>query len=99
MKHHIASIQTNLVIFGSLLALLVATIVAAYLPLGPLHFAIAMAISIAKAVLIGLYFMHLKYSHRFMAVVVAASLLWLGIMIGFTVGDALTRGMIDIPGK
>jgi cytochrome c oxidase subunit 4 len=99
MKHHVASIQANLVIFGLLLALLLATIGAAYVPLGPLHFAVAMTISIAKAVLIALYFMHLKYSHRFMTVVWAASLLWLGIMIALTLSDTLTRGWIDIPGK
>ena len=99
MKHHVASIQANLLIFGLLLALLLATVGAAYVPLGPLHFAVAMTISIAKAVLIALYFMHLKYSHRFMAVVWAASLLWLGIMIALTLSDTLTRGWIDIPGK
>jgi cytochrome c oxidase subunit 4 len=100
MKHHVASIQFSLVIFGVLLALLLATIAAAYVPLGPLHFAVAMGISIAKAVLIALYFMHLKFSHRFMTVVFAASLLWLGIMIALTLSDTLTRDYwVEIPGK
>ena len=61
MKHHVASIQTNLLIFGLLMLLLLATIGAAYVPLGNLHFAVAMGISIAKAILIAVYFMHLKY--------------------------------------
>ncbi len=99
MKHHVASIQSNLVIFGLLLVLLLATIGAAYVPLGSLHFAVAMGISIAKAVLIALYFMHLKYSHRLMAVVLVASLLWLGIMIGLTLTDYQSRDPTYILGK
>ena len=53
---------------------------AAYLPLGPLHFPIAMAIAAAKAVLIVLFFMHALHSHRLDSVIGAASLLWLFIM-------------------
>ena len=69
MKHHTATVRTNLYIFGALLALLFATVLAAYLPLGPLHFPVAMTISLAKAVLIALFFMHLAYTHRLNTVV------------------------------
>jgi cytochrome c oxidase subunit 4 len=102
MKQHISSISTNVTIFVLLLALLLATVGAAYLPLGPLHFPTAMTIAVAKSVLIMLYFMHLKYSHRLTAMVCAASFLWLGIMIALTLSDYLTRtprGWLDIPGK
>ncbi len=99
MKQHIASIPTNATIFVLLLVLLLATVGAAYLPLGPLHFPTAMTIAIVKAVLIVLYFMHMKYSHRLTAVILSASFLWLAIMIGLTVSDYLSRGWIDIAGK
>ncbi len=99
MNHHIPSIRTNLQIFVALLVLLFATVGAAYLPLGPLHFPIAMAIAAAKAVLIALFFMHLLYGHRLTIVVFAASFLWLSILIGITLTDYLTRGSLDIPGK
>jgi cytochrome c oxidase subunit IV len=99
MKHHIASIQTNVTIFVLLLLLLLGTVGAAYLPLGSLHFPVAMSVAIAKAVLIVLYFMHMKYSHRLTAVIFTASFLWLAIMIALTVSDYLSRDWIKIPGK
>jgi cytochrome c oxidase subunit 4 len=99
MKQHISSIQTNVTVFVVLLVLLFATVGAAHLPLGLLHFPTAMAIAAAKAVLIVVYFMHVKYSHRLTAVIAVASLLWLSIMIGLTLTDYLSRGWLDIPGK
>src|SRR4029077_6556857 len=98
MKHHIASIRTNILVFVALLVLLFATVGAAYLPLGPLHFPVAMTFAVVKAVLIVLFFMHVLYSHRLTMVVCLASCLWLGIMIALTLSDYLTRGRwLDIP--
>jgi cytochrome c oxidase subunit 4 len=100
MKQHISSIQTNLNVFIALNVLLFATVGAAYLPLGDFHFAIAMALATVKAVLIVVYFMHVKYSHKLTAVICAASFLWLGIMIAFMLTDYLSRGMLqNILGK
>ena len=91
MKQHIASIQTNVVVFIVLMVLLFITVGAAYMPLGRFHFATAMAVATAKGVLIVLYFMHVKYSHRLTAIICSASFLWLGIMIALTLTDYLTR--------
>jgi cytochrome c oxidase subunit IV len=102
MKQHISSIQTNVAVFVALLVLLFATVGAAHLPLGPFHFPTAMTIAAVKAVLIVVYFMHVKYSHRLTAVIAVASFLWLGIMIALTLTDYLSResrGWLDIPGK
>jgi cytochrome c oxidase subunit IV len=98
MSHHVSSLKTNYVIFGLLLALLVATVGCSYLPLGVLHFPIAMAIATAKAVLIILYFMHVRYSHKLTAIVVVSSFLWLGIMLAITLNDYMSRNPV-IPGK
>ena len=81
MKQHVASVRTNIVIFVLLLVLLLATVGAAYVPLGPLHFPVAMTIAAIKAVLIVLFFMHALHSHRLTLVICVASLLWLAIMI------------------
>ena len=72
---------------------------AAYLPLGELHFPIAMAIATIKAVLIVLFFMHALHSHRLTLVIVVASFLWLAIMIGADIDRLHSRGWLDIPGK
>ena len=56
-------------------------------------------IAAAKAVLIGLFFMHLYYRHRLTWVVSIAALLWLGILLALTLSDYLWRGWLDILGK
>jgi len=99
MNHEPMSVRTNLLVFLALLVLLVATMGAAYLPLGQFHLATAMAIAAAKAVLIGLFFMHLIHSHRVTWIVSTASLLWLAIFLGLTLSDYVSRGWLDIPGK
>jgi cytochrome c oxidase subunit 4 len=99
MKQHVASVRTNFVIFGFLLLLLLATVGAAYIPMGPLNFPLAMAIATTKAVLIVLFFMHALHSHRLTLVISVASLLWLAIMIALTLSDYHSRGWLDIPGK
>jgi cytochrome c oxidase subunit 4 len=100
MKQHITDIRTYIAVFIALNVLLLATVGAAYLPLGDFHFVIAMALATVKAVLIVLYFMHVKDSHRLTAVICVASFLWLGIMIALTMTDYLSRQYwLDIPGK
>ena len=86
-------------IFAALLILLVATVGLRHLPLGVFHFPVAMAIATAKAYLIVLYFMHVRYSHRLTAIVVVGSFFWLGIMLALTLNDYMTRGTLEIPGK
>jgi cytochrome c oxidase subunit 4 len=99
MKQHVASIQTNLLVFAALLVLLFATVGGAYLPMGSWHFPVAMAIAAAKAVLIVLFFMHALYSHRLTAVICIAALLWLAIMLALTLSDFYSRGWLDLVGK
>jgi cytochrome c oxidase subunit IV len=99
MSEHVATVRSYVAVFVALLVLLFATVGAAYVPLGPLHFPVAMVIATAKAVLIVLIFMHALHSHRLTLVICAASLLWLVIMLALTLSDYLSRGWLDIPGK
>lgn len=99
MSEHVSSKTTNLVIFAALLVLLVATLGLSYLPLGILHFPVAMAIASAKAYLIVVYFMHVRYSHRLTAIVLVGAFFWLGIMLALTLNDYASRGSLLIPGK
>lgn len=92
MKHHIMPVRTNVEIFVILLALLFATIGANFLPLGALHFPVAMLFATIKAVLIILFFMHLKFSHRLNKMVVVTSFLFLGILLVLAMNDYVSRG-------
>lgn len=76
----------------ALLGFLALTIGAAYINLGPLNTIVAMSISLSKASLIVLFFMHLHYSKPIMWVFVAAGFFWLGIMLVLALSDYLTRG-------
>ncbi len=76
----------------TLLAFLALTIAAAYVNLGPLNTAVAMAISLAKGTLILLFFMHIRYSKPLLWVFVGAGFFWLGIMFVLAMSDYMTRG-------
>ena len=99
MTHHITPVRTYVAVFIALLLLLVATVAASFMPLGDLHFPIAMTIAVAKAVLIVLFFMHVLHSHRLTMIVAVAGFLWLGIMLALTLSDYLSRDWLKIPGK
>jgi cytochrome c oxidase subunit 4 len=62
-----------------------------------MHLAVAVTIAFTKAVLIVLFFMHVKYKNRLVVVFVCAGLFWLGIMFALTLGDYLTRGWLPRP--
>ena len=76
----------------ALLAFLALTIGAAYVDLGPFNTVVAILISAAKAALILLFFMHVRYSKPTMWVFAAAGFFWLGIMLVLALSDYLTRG-------
>ncbi|MDQ6655824.1 MAG: cytochrome C oxidase subunit IV family protein [Verrucomicrobiota bacterium] len=76
----------------ALLGFLALTIGAAYIDLGPFNTVVALLISLAKASLILLFFMHLRYSRPLVWVVAGAGFFWLGIMLVLAMNDYLTRG-------
>jgi cytochrome c oxidase subunit 4 len=100
MNPQASSLWAYLKVFFALLTLLAATIAAAFLPLGRLHLPFALGFATAKAILIGLFFMHLSGPRtRFARVVTIASMFWLGILLTLTLADYLSRGWVQIPGK
>ena len=99
MSQHIIPVRTYLIVFGVLMGLLVATVAGAYAPLGHFHLAIALLIAGLKALVIVLYFMHVRYSSRLTWVFSSAAILWLAIMLFYSIGDYVTRGWLDIEGK
>jgi len=96
---HIISVKTYLMVFVALIALLVATVVAAMLPLGALHLPVAMTIAVIKAAMILLIFMHVYYSPALTKIVSVAALLWAALLLTITVADYFSRGWLDILGK
>lgn len=78
-------------VYVALLLLLALTVGMNHLPLGKFSLTVAIAIAVCKAVLVVLYFMHVRFSSRITSVFVIAGVLWLGIMFSLTLDDYLTR--------
>ena len=91
MSEHIVSPKVYVGIFLSLMVLTAATVVAAYVNLGPFNIVIALAIASVKATLVVLYFMHARYSPNRTHLVIIAAVFWLAIMLALTLSDYLTR--------
>jgi cytochrome c oxidase subunit IV len=90
------SVKGYAVVFASLLALTLLTTGAAFIDLGGgLNALVAIAIAVFKAVLVILYFMHVRYSDRLTWVFVAAGFFFLLILIGGTMDDLLTRQVLS----
>ncbi len=91
MSEHIVPTRIYYTIFGILLLCTYLTVQIAYFDLGVLNTVAALAIAAFKAVLVVLFFMHVKYSTRLTWLVVVGGLFWLGIMLSLTMADYLTR--------
>lgn len=97
MSSHIVPVRTYLAVFAALMILMIVTVAAAYGPFGRLHVPIALTIAVIKTLLIMMYFMHLKYSHKLTWLFAGASSLWLLILIAFLVSDFSSRSWIRAP--
>ena len=89
---HIVSIKLYSAIFGALLVMTLATAGAAFIDLGGnLNSVVAMLIAACKALLVILFFMHVRYSSRLTWVFVGAGFFWLMILLSLTLADVLSR--------
>ena len=106
-EHHVVPLATYLKIFGALMVLLVLTLLAYQVDFAvllgprwaPLNIIIAMAIATAKALLVVLYFMHVKFSSKLTWVFSSASFVFVFIMFLLTMSDYFTRGFLDTAGR
>ena len=84
--------------YGVFLALLVGTgltVAVAFVDLGAMNNVLMLGIAMTKALLVILFFMHVRWSSRLTWVVVASGFFWLLILFGITMTDYLTRGWVE----
>jgi cytochrome c oxidase subunit 4 len=104
---HIVSRKIYYGIFAALMTLTLLTVWVAFQDvdthIGGLHIAlnpvIALAIATTKALLVILYFMHVRYSSKLTKITVLAGFFWLGILLIMTMGDYISRAWIKLPGN
>ena len=91
---HVAPIKMYIGIFLALLVGTFLTVVVAFFDLGVMNNVVMLAIAITKALLVVLFFMHVRWSSRLTWVVAGAGFFWLLIMFSLTMADYMSRGWI-----
>jgi cytochrome c oxidase subunit IV len=90
-QHHIVTPRVYLLIFGALMLGTGLTVGASYIDMGEWNPVIALAIACTKAVLVILFFMHIKYSSRVMKLTVASGFFTFLVLITMTLSDYISR--------
>jgi cytochrome c oxidase subunit 4 len=99
MAEHVVSRKTYIVVWGALMALMILTAGLSRINLGEWSTLVALAIAAIKALLVVLFFMHVRYESQKIAwVFVLAGFFWLGILLALTMTDYLSRGHLGVVG-
>ena len=95
---HVVDVKILAGVFGALIVLTAVTVGATNVDLGAANLWVAIGIAAVKAILVAMYFMHLRYDHPFNAIVFVASVVFLVIFIGLAMLDTLQYRDTVIPG-
>lgn len=88
---HIVSPKLYILIWIILLIFTGITTGVAFLDLGVFNPIIALVIAVTKASLVVLFFMHVKYSSKMIALVIGCGLFFLSILMVLTTSDYISR--------
>jgi len=94
---HVASLKLLVVVLIALMVGTWLTVSATYVDLGALNIWIGLAIATAKAVLVGLYYMHLRWDKPFNAFVFISAFFFLALFVGFAWMDTAHYQDVIIP--
>ena len=94
MSEHIMSSKFYYTIWIALLCLTVITAAVSFVDLGPLNTVVALVIATIKALLVVLFFMHVKQSSAMTKLFVVAGFFWMAILFAFTLGDYFSRNWL-----
>jgi cytochrome c oxidase subunit 4 len=96
---HVVPLGTLAAVFVALVALTGLTVAAANVDLGNLNLYIALAVAGAKAALVVLYFMHLRYDRPFLMVLFLGCLGFVVLFISLVLTDAAAYSPSIHPGE
>ena len=91
VEHHIVTPLTYILVFATLLVGTGITVAAAYFELGVFNPIVALAIASFKAVVVILFFMHVKYQSRLIKMTVGAGFFTFLVLITMTLSDYISR--------
>ncbi len=90
-EHHMVTPLQYSFVFGALLVGTIITVLAADVDLGVLNPIIALAIACTKAVIVILFFMHVKYQSHLVKMTVFAGFFTFAVLITMTLCDYMSR--------
>ena len=96
-SHHVVPVRLYVMNGIALMVLLGLTLVAAMFDLHEWNVVIALTIAVIKALLVVLYFMHLRFSTRLVQVFGGAAIFWLLILFTLTLTDYFSRSGPMLP--
>jgi|SRR5581483_5550172 len=97
MSEHVVAWKTYLKVWIALMCLMVLTAGLSFYDLGDWSTIVALTIAVVKTILIVLVFMHIKYEGQGMTVVViVGGFFWLAILLGLSLTDYLSRGVVQL---
>jgi cytochrome c oxidase subunit 4 len=92
MSEHIMSNKFYYTIWIALLCLTGITVAASFIDLGPFNAVVALVIATVKALLVVLFFMHVKYtSEKLTKIVIVSAIFWLFLLLALSMADYATR--------
>ncbi|MBW4028458.1 cytochrome C oxidase subunit IV family protein [Acidipila rosea] len=89
--HHVVGPKVYLAIGGTLLLLTGATTAISFVELGVFNAVVALAIAVIKAMLVVLFFMHIRYSSKLLKLTVAAGFFTFLVLISMVMTDYISR--------
>jgi len=89
--------MTYVVTWIGLMIFLALTFASSYIPMGPWNTIANMGISCAKAILIALFFMHLRHAGALLRIAALTGVLWLALLFGLSWSDYATRDVSPAP--
>ena len=92
---HIAPKSMYYAVFAALVVGTVLTVFVAKFDLGPFNNILMLTIACSKALLVVLFFMHVRWSSRLTWVVAGAGFFWLLMMFSITMSDYMSRGWVQ----
>jgi cytochrome c oxidase subunit IV len=93
LRHDDATSRSHFAVAASLMALAAVSYAVSFASLGAMRVPVAIAISIAKAALVAIFFMELIHQRFTNRAVLAVALLLVVTLIALMAADALTRGV------
>ena len=91
-SEHVSPLGLSIWIWLTLLVFTGITVSAAFVELGPFNTILALSIATFKAILVVLFFMHVKYAHeKLTGLVIVSAIFFLFILLALSMADYGTR--------